>query len=108
MSKMTSKRNPSSQERNYSLIDQRLLPIAEVIQSLSELDGVVEDEDWGLKMSIDEVVIDMPMEFDIMTDDEGNLVLGSAPPTQTIETTFMPVFHRVKVGIRILNDDANG
>ncbi|MFZ6012343.1 MAG: hypothetical protein ACOYXT_18515 [Bacteroidota bacterium] len=98
------------QEKNldYSLIDPKLVPIAEMITSLSELEGAVEDEGWGLKMSIEEIEIEMPMEFDIMTDDLGNLVLGSAPPTQTIETSYMPVFHKVKLGIKILNAEEHG
>jgi hypothetical protein len=102
------KENQAIQERNYSLIDRELLPIAEVIHSLSEINGVVEDENWGLRMSIDEIEVEMPMELDIMTDDDGNLVLGSAPPTQTIETTFMPVFHKIKLAIKIFNDEENG
>jgi hypothetical protein len=92
---------------DYTLIDQRLLPIAEVIYALSEIDGAVGEEGWG-KMMVDEIEIDMPMELDIMTDDNGHIVLGGSPPTQTIETSFMPVFHRVKLGIKILSEAENG
>jgi hypothetical protein len=100
--------SPQNKQPDYSLIDQKLLPMAAVISALSEVEGVIDDEGWGMKMSIDEIEIDMPMEFDIMTDDEGNLVLGGAPPTQTIETSFTPVFHKVKVGIKVFSEEDHG
>jgi hypothetical protein len=90
------------------MIDQELLPLAEIVYALSEIEGAVGDDAWGMKMSVDEIEIDMPLEFDIMTDDNGKIVLGGSPPTQTIETSFMPVFHRVKIGIKILSEADNG
>lgn len=99
---------PGANETDYSLLDQRLLPIADMMVMLGEVDGMVQDEAWGMGMSIESVEIDLPIELDIMTDDQGKLVLGSAPPTQTVETSFMPVFHRVKVGITIQSNTTHG
>src|SRR5262245_30959787 len=93
---------------DYSLIDPKLIPIAEMNASLSELDGAIEDDGMGVKMSIEAVAVEMPIEFVVMTGVNGELVLGSAPPTQTIETTYMPVFHKVKLGIQILTDEEHG
>jgi hypothetical protein len=102
------KANQNPADRDYTLLDQELLPFAEVVHALAEIEGVVGDDQWGMKMSVEEIEIDMPLEFDIMTDENGNVVLGGAPPTQTIETSFMPVFHRVKVGIKILSEAHGG
>ena len=37
--------------------------------------------------------------------ESGEMVLGSAPPTQTVETSFMPVFHQLKVNISLEKDE---
>ncbi len=81
------------------MLDKSVLPISAMMECISELEGVIAEEQWGMSMSVEEITIDLPAEFDIMQDDMGRLVLGAAPPTQRIETTFMPVFHRLTLTI---------
>ena len=88
----------------YDLLDKAVLPISRMMECVSDVEGIISGEDSGFSMSIEKIVIDLPAEFDVITD-EGRLVLGATPPTQKIETTFMPVFHRLKVTIASIAHD---
>jgi hypothetical protein len=45
------------------------------------------------------LTIETPIELEITADDDGDVTIASAPPTQQIETTFMPVFHHMRVTV---------
>lgn len=72
---------------------------------LGELVGAVsvEPEAGGEVMfAVGEIKADMPFELDVLQE-QGVWQLDAAPPTQKIETTVMPVFHRLR--IRVSLDD---
>ena len=50
------------------------------------------------------LTLDTPIEMEILVDDDGDVVIASAPPTQQIVTTFMPVIHTLRV--MVTPDDA--
>jgi 2,3-bisphosphoglycerate-dependent phosphoglycerate mutase len=51
--------------------------------------------------------LDLPIELDVGVTDEGTVALAGAPPTQHVETTYMPVFHRISLSIRA-DEDLDG
>lgn len=61
--------------------------MAGVPDATAEFDGALE---------VSELVIDIPMELQLLDIGDG-LQLHASPPTQKIETTIMPVWHRLSV-----------
>ena len=58
------------------------------------------DEEAGVHLYASSIKLNLPIELQIEVDeDTGKVELGTAPPTQQIETTFMPVFHQLKLTI---------
>lgn len=97
-------RNPYNPD--YKIIDRALLPVSQFMAALGDIQGEIRNE--VSSMSIENIKIEMPFEMDIKNDDNDNLVLSSSPPTQKIETSFMPVFHKIKLNIEILQSDDEG
>lgn len=94
---------------NYDNIDQALLPLHEFISSFTAgLSGTMNDDDDIQQMSIESVTLDLPIEIDAVTDNDGRLILGGGPPTQIIETTFMPVFNRLRVVLEPIQEEQEG
>lgn len=80
---------------SYEDIDEELVPMSELVNNLVNIhDSYLHSEDVELIAS--SLEIEMPIEVDVLAGDEG-VIIGSAPPTQTVETSFMPVFHQVKL-----------
>ncbi len=69
-----------------------LPPLGRFVASLLALDADNNDA-----AHITALTITMPVEFDIFTPGGRVLALGAAPPTQRIETSVLPVFHRLSV-----------
>lgn len=88
---------------NYKLIDKALIPVFDLVQALGDISGQIQNE--VSSMSIEKMIIDMPFEIDIRCTDSDDVVLGSSPPTQEFETSFMPVLHRIKLTIEPHNEE---
>ena len=68
-----------------------------MLTSLAALDAT--GDPTGDTVTVSEVAFDLPIELDIRVDEGGVRELGISPPTQIVETTVMPVFHRLTVRI---------
>ncbi|NET56056.1 MAG: hypothetical protein F6K47_07750 [Symploca sp. SIO2E6] len=87
----------SSQSNQHTLHS----PLAEVVEQLTDWDEILTDSQTGSTMHIEAMKLEMPLELRIQADATGNLSLNGSAPTQTIETTIMPVFHRLKLGVEV-------
>ena len=85
---------------DYQVIDRAFLSVSQFMASLGDFEGQIQNEVNSL--SIEAIKIEMPFELDLKTDSNDHLVLGSSPPTQKIETSFMPVFHKIKMNIEVI------
>ena len=74
-------------------------PVSTLIECMADLDADLADADTGLRMLVERVEIDTPIELDVRVSDGDAVELIGGPPTQTIETTWMPVFHRIRLTI---------
>jgi hypothetical protein len=83
----------------YHLIDKASIAVSDFMQGLSDFEGQLQND--VCSMSIERILLDMPFELEVKTGSRGDIVLGSSPPTQKIETSFMPVFHRIKMNIEV-------
>jgi hypothetical protein len=66
----------------------------------------VDPEMIGEQMTVSEIKVDLPFELQV-SQDLAKWQLDAAPPTQIIETTVMPVWHRVRMTVS-LNDGRRG
>lgn len=78
-----------------------------VIQQLADLTDRLEDPESGYALEISQITVNLPIELDVAPYEEdaiafGNskaLALYSSAPTQTVETTILPVLHRMTLTI---------
>jgi hypothetical protein len=92
----------------------RLPSLAETVLAFSWLDGgELREEGGGTEdeMAYDGVELqalrlDLPVELRVEVDEDGRARIGVSPPTQTTETTILPVFHRMTIAIE--RDDDRG
>ncbi len=79
-------------EERYEEIDEELRPFSVLLEGMADLSS-------SQAIRIDQMHIDVPFEIDVICDENGVVTLGSSPPTQPIETTFMPTIHRMRLTI---------
>lgn len=72
---------------------------SDIIEQLADLTDPLEDPTSGQVFQIEQVTVNLPIEFNISVNEEGTATLRSTPPTQTTETTIVPVFHRLSLQI---------
>ena len=56
-------------------------------------------------MHVSELTAEMPFELELI-EDQGVWQLDAAPPTQCIETSVLPVWHRLQITVRLEDGDA--
>ncbi|MDJ0590877.1 MAG: hypothetical protein QNJ72_12910 [Pleurocapsa sp. MO_226.B13] len=84
--------------------DEILIPFADMVQQLVDYGEPLEDPVADRTMAIEKVKVEMPVEIKVSVDDDGQASLKSNAPTQSTETTIMPVFHRLKLTVELDNE----
>ena len=85
--------------------DSPLEALAELVAACADVTGDPPDhgrehtrgEDEGIHVT--ELVVESPLEMGILADDQGVVELVAAPPRQSMETTVMPVLHRIRLRV---------
>jgi hypothetical protein len=80
------------------------VPLEELVTALVVADGQIIDEEVGLAVTLDKIATDFPIELRIEQGLTG-LLLTTAPPTQHVETTILPVWHQLRITIERNHDD---
>jgi hypothetical protein len=80
-------------------LDEYLHPFSSLFEGLADVDASLVDDEAGLRMSMESARLDLPIELDVRVGENGRVVLASAPPTQQVKTTWMPVFHRIRLTV---------
>ena len=90
------KRKKIKMEQN---IDDVFMQFSQLITQLSTIEGVTKDlvEEEVVKMQIDQVELELPIQLDIVTDELGKVEIGGIPPLYYMETSFNPSFHQLKL-----------
>lgn len=81
-------------------LDEHLHPFDALVLGVCELDAGLRDEAAGVAMTVERVAVDLPVEvwFDVAAN--GVVTLRGAPPTQHVETTWMPTLHQLRLEVR--------
>jgi hypothetical protein len=75
--------------------------LGSLVSELAGAAGVI-PEAAGEVLLVSELTLDLPVEIEL-TDEDGEWRIEAAPPTQLVETTVLPVWHRVQ--LRVSLDD---
>ncbi len=76
-------------------------PFSQVVEQLTGWEAPLEDSTWGHRLTVDALKVTMPIELSIDVDNTGAVTVNGSAPTQTVETTIMPVFHRVRMRLTV-------
>ena len=76
-------------------------PLADVMDQLTGWEEPLEDATLGHRLTVDALKLNMPVELRVEVDDGGDIIVKGAAPTQTVETTVMPVFHRMRLCLEV-------
>lgn len=90
---------PRGQSPFLALESDRLPTLCALV---AELAGacVVIPETEGNVLLVSEVALELPIELDLTEEGEG-WRLDAAPPTQQVETTVLPVWHRLRLKVSL-------
>ena len=83
------------------VIDEAMLEMGEFIVQMSDFNGHLFDPDSLTSFQLEEVDLSMPVQLDLLVQDDGAVTLGGSPPLYYADTTILPVFHQLKVKIRV-------
>ncbi len=77
-------------------IDEAFRWLSELLAAWSDLASDVVDHAAGVRMQLEELGIDTPLELDLRVRAGGMVDLGTAPPLYPVDVTVAPVFHRLR------------
>lgn len=84
----------------------RLPALAEFLADLAGAASIDPDFAGEETIWISEIKLDLPIELNLL-EDSGAWQLDASPPTQIIETSVMPVWHRVRLRVTVNNGERN-
>lgn len=77
-------------------IDEAMMSFEEMINTLVEPVEEIIDEENGVNMYVSSVSLDMPIQLDVVVDENGKVTLGATPPLYKADTSFESVFHQLR------------
>lgn len=87
--------------------DSPLAALADLVAACADLAGDPDDGghapavgEAGLRVI--ELIVESPVEMAIRADERGVVELVAAPPRQAMETTVMPVLHRIRLHVEVV------
>jgi hypothetical protein len=87
-------------QKSDSWIDEQLAPFAVFVDAMSVASAAaISGSEYVPSMWVERLEIELPFEMDVLVEPDGRVRLAGGPPTQYTETTFMPVFHKVKLAV---------
>lgn len=87
-------------QKSDAWIDEALAPFAVFVDAMSVAStAAISGSEYLPSMWVEQMEIELPFEIDVVVEPDGRVRLAGGPPTQYTETTFMPVFHKVKLAV---------
>lgn len=77
-------------------MDEAFLPFHELLLRLTAIEGEITEPAEGVRLEINHVEIETPIELTIVSTAEGTVELGIAPPLYPLETSFQPAYHQFR------------
>lgn len=80
-------------------LDESFLPFGELLEEMSNVEGMVGGQKMGMVMQMEEATLGLPIQLEVLVDDEGQVQIGGTPPQHYTETSFDPIYHQLKITI---------
>jgi hypothetical protein len=93
--------NTASEENDIALIDEAMLGMGEFVSQMTDVEGDLSDEETQTALRVESVSMSMPIQLDLLVEEDGGVILGASPPIYYTETTFMPVFHQLTINLMV-------
>lgn len=77
-------------------LDESMMSLSEMVSDMVQPFESEISQEAGFSMSLVGIRLDMPVQLQVTTDENGQVLLGITPPIYKIETSFNPVFHQVR------------
>ena len=84
----------------------RLPALMELVSDLADAASVDPVSAGDEMILVSEIKVDLPIELNLL-EESGVWQIDASPPTQKIETTVMPVWHRVRLTVSVDNGERN-
>lgn len=81
------------------MIDEAFLSLGDFFVELTDQEGRVEGGDYGFDMEIESLKLGLPVQLDIIVNEDDSVQVGAAPPLYYVETSVTPVFHSIKISL---------
>lgn len=78
-------------------LDEAFLPLSGLARDLVPALADLVDEEAGVRTRLTRVEVTSPIELDVRVDGAGAVWIGGAPPLYREETSFLPVFHSLRL-----------
>ena len=79
------------------MIDEAFMPFHEIVERLVAFRQELVSAEAGVRSYIYECAVELPVELDIVRDEDGALRVGSTPPLYTVDTSIRPSFHSLRL-----------
>lgn len=88
-------------QNNTVEVDEAMLEMGEFITQMIDMEGLIIDMEEKVYMQLENVSLEIPIQLEIQKMNESKVKIGGSPPLYYVETTFLPVFHQLKINIGI-------
>jgi hypothetical protein len=78
-------------------MDEAFAPFAGNVTAFADVLGLFEDAQGIQRFRVTALSVETPVELVVQTDSDGAVRLGAAPPLYRVDTTVLPVFHRLRM-----------
>lgn len=77
-------------------MDEAFVPLSEMMRDMGSPPADLVDEDAGVHTYVTRFELESPVELDVGFDESGRVFIGSNPPLYVVDTSYRPVYHRIR------------
>jgi len=84
--------------------DEDFIILSDFVQEISAIDYYLTEEfkDEDITLTVEKIQMETACQLVVNVNDNNQVQIGAIPPMYYVETTFMPVFHNIKLSIEIV------
>jgi hypothetical protein len=75
--------------------------MGEFVAQMTDVEGYLVDHEMRTAMQLEHVELSIPVQIDLLVNEDGTVVIGSSPPLYYADTTILPVFHQLDIKIAV-------
>jgi hypothetical protein len=88
-------------------MDEAFVSLHQMIRGM-EAAGDIGGEEIGIRMYIDRMTVETPIELDLTRQPDGTIAIGSVPPLYRVDTSLRPSFHQIRFTAELRREGNDG